>query len=65
MANLGIMRRTMSGRYLRVILGALVLLTFPLNAVSAPVLSIGHRGNSLFAPENTLASFTAARARRT
>lgn len=61
MANLGIMRRTMSGRYLRVILGALVLLTFPLNAVSAPVLSIGHRGNSLFAPENTLASFTAAR----
>ncbi len=25
------------------------------------VLSIGHRGNSLFAPENTVASFTAAR----
>jgi glycerophosphoryl diester phosphodiesterase len=27
---------------------------------AAAVLSIGHRGNSLFAPENTLAAFTAA-----
>ncbi|HWI57609.1 MAG TPA: glycerophosphodiester phosphodiesterase family protein, partial [Bacillota bacterium] len=28
---------------------------------TAAVLSIGHRGNALFAPENTVASFTAAR----
>lgn len=35
----------------------LTVLTSPL---SAKVLSIGHRGNSLFAPENTLASFQAA-----
>ena len=27
---------------------------------AAAVLSIGHRGNSLFAPENTLAAFIAA-----
>ena len=29
-------------------------------AGGTPVLSIGHRGNDLFAPENTVASFTAA-----
>jgi glycerophosphoryl diester phosphodiesterase len=28
---------------------------------SGSLLSIGHRGNDLFAPENTVASFTAAR----
>lgn len=30
------------------------------SAQAGPVLSVGHRGNSLFAPENTLAAFAAA-----
>ena len=31
------------------------------HTATGSVLSIGHRGNSLFAPENTVASFTSAR----
>jgi glycerophosphoryl diester phosphodiesterase len=45
---------------LRYVLGLLsgILLVQP---ALGSVLAIGHRGNSLFAPENTVASFTAAR----
>ncbi|HEY6167298.1 MAG TPA: glycerophosphodiester phosphodiesterase family protein, partial [Verrucomicrobiae bacterium] len=38
-----------------------ILFTSATSLFSAPVLSIGHRGNCLTAPENTLASFAAAR----
>src|ERR1044071_5237850 len=38
----------------------LLAATTCISLASAEVLSIGHRGNSLFAPENTLASFAAA-----
>ncbi|HEY5913291.1 MAG TPA: glycerophosphodiester phosphodiesterase family protein [Verrucomicrobiae bacterium] len=41
---------------------ALVFLPFTTVCLGAsPVLSIGHRGSSLFAPENTIAAYTAAR----
>ena len=35
-------------------------LGFLVEAVGAPVLSIAHRGNSMFAPENTMSAFLAA-----
>lgn len=38
----------------------LLLVCLHASAVAGTVLSIGHRGNALFAPENTLASFLAA-----
>lgn len=41
------------------VLVGLVFVLFQ-TSISAEVLSIAHRGNSLFAPENTLAAFTAA-----
>ncbi len=44
-------------RYAQCLLAGIVLLHY---TASGEVLSIGHRGNCLFAPENTLASFSAA-----
>src|SRR5512141_971918 len=46
-------------RVLAVLAAGVVLFVFRGNDFAA-VLSIGHRGNSLFAPENTVASFRAA-----
>src|SRR4051812_9712311 len=37
-----------------------LILTFNANILAKNVLSIGHRGDSMFAPENTLAAFTSA-----
>jgi len=37
-----------------------VVVTLALDLTAAEVLSIGHRGNSMFAPENTLAAFRSA-----
>lgn len=45
-------------RYLLCFLGGVVMAQC---CARGGVLAIGHRGNSLFAPENTVASFTAAR----
>jgi len=42
------------------LVGAIFLVCGPPAVCPGAVLSIGHRGNSLFAPENTLAAFAAA-----
>jgi glycerophosphoryl diester phosphodiesterase len=49
--------------FMRYVLCFLVSSLLVLPSASSAVLSIGHRGNSLFAPENTVASFTSARGR--
>lgn len=51
-------RHPCSCKVWRILVGFVVFVSLPL-AAAGEVLSIGHRGNPLFAPENTVASFRA------